>query len=97
MPNIESHHRDNYENTDSRICTIESLVTALEVMRDQYPHAELNSREGIAMGALMNLLTDQFQELHRLRLMEWAGLGGNTEQLTEAEIAQARGEAGKAA
>ena len=91
--NILPHHRANFETTEAAMIRFSGLVQALEIVADGITEAEPKSSAGwCAFYALTNELIDKMDALHRLRTIEWVGLGGGGHGLPEAQVAAARGE-----
>ena len=77
----------NHERTEDRLFKLQALMVAAHELRElpeTYP--ERKHAETLGLMAL-----DMIEQVLRAHLMEWVGLGGNTEELTEAEIAEAKG------
>lgn len=93
---IPQHIRENYERTDDALHEIAGLVYAVEMASEQIidiRHDDLafNMKASIAKDTLFSILLEKLEGIHKLRSTEWAGLGGDTLNLTPDEIAVARG------
>lgn len=94
---IPRHVRDNYERTDDALHEIHGLTLALDIAMDQITDEgsmlDSNSRANIAKDVVIRILLEKLQDIHKLRSMEWLGQGGESTNLTDDEIAVARGNA----
>lgn len=91
---VQKHHRRNHDETDDALIRMEGLIYALEVVADELrPGTSGSDKEWSAFHALTGQLDDHVREIWRLRRLEWVGIGGKADGMTEADIAIARGEA----
>lgn len=90
---IPQHIRDNHEATDAALIRCNGLICALEIVGGEIPEgAPKTSMPWQAFNALVNELVDSYDRIMRMRSFEWVGLGGNSSEFTDVEIAKARGE-----
>lgn len=95
MSTIANHIRHNFEQTEECIYQLRSLLLALDHMAEAVnPPA---SPESEALFVLIAMAQAKHRELQKAHNAEWVGHGGEALDLSEAEIAFARGEAGEAA
>lgn len=87
---IPTHHRRNYDATDDLLNDLDCLLVALDALEDAAPSQE-GTRESNAAYAMRRMALDKIREIQKARAREWAGLGGSSDNLTDAEIAEARG------
>lgn len=88
---IPLHLRRNFEATDDLFNDLKCLLVALEAVEDLIP-ANTASRESNAACTLRQMAQAKIVEIEKSRAVEWAGIGGETAQLTAAERAEARGQ-----
>lgn len=89
---IPKNQRDNFERTSYLLHEARVLLNALELADDNAPARENVDRNAQAVPALIRMLETKLNEIEKGHLIEWVGLGGNANDLTEDEIKQARGE-----
>ena len=95
MTVIPKHVRHNFEKTEESIYQLRALLLALDHMAEAAnPPA---SPESDALFVLITTTQAKLRALRKAHSAEWAGHGGETSDLSEAEIAAARGESGEAA
>ena len=88
---VPDHLRRNHGNTDTVLIRLEGLTYALELIsHDLSPEIPRTDKLWAAFDALAQQLGEVAAQLHDLRQIEWAGIGG--EGLSAAETAKARGE-----
>ena len=92
--NAPDHVRRNHEATEDKLADLGALLIAADHM---VSNAEIPlTPETDAFFVLLRMAQDTHRAARRAHLVEWAGMGGFTGHLTEAEIAAARGEATEA-
>jgi hypothetical protein len=89
---MPEHLRRNHERTDDALSIIYGLAACLEILELQSPPAERTPKEELAESTVKELLITKLAEVNRLRRFEWAGIGGNSYELTSDEIAASRGQ-----
>jgi len=89
---IPRNQRDNYERTSELLHEASVLLTALELADDNAPERENLDRCAQAVPALIRMLETKLSEIEKSHSIEWVGLGGNSNGLTDEEINTARGE-----
>ena len=94
---IAQHHRANGERTDKEIGTLGSLVGALDIVIEAHPDLSDNRQETEAVRVILRAIEDAVQKLEHAHRMEWVGVGGESGFLTDAEIAEAKGETAEVA
>ena len=93
---IAQHHRDNHERTAEALYRLEGLLIALDIVFDELPVLHTNSRETSAIRTLHEQIMEIVEQAKRAQRMNWVGLGGKSDLLTDAEIAEAIGQQGEA-
>lgn len=88
---ILKHHRRNHEATDELLNDLDCILVALEALEEAAPMREATPETNAAAN-MRNLARAKIKEIEKARSMEWTGLGGLSDRLSKAEVAQARGE-----
>ncbi|WP_394153371.1 hypothetical protein [Loktanella salsilacus] len=89
---IPQHQRDNYEHTDYLIHEVKHLQSAAyELVGDL---EIIPSHRGLmdTVLTLLNIANQKFEALEKARQLEWVGLGGKNETLSENDLNKARGD-----
>lgn len=86
---IPEHVSRNYHNTEDKLAVLEALLSAAYHMVSE---ADITPSPDVeAFFVLMDLAREKNKEARRAHLAEWVGHGGNSDALSQAEIAAARG------
>lgn len=93
---ILKHHRRNHEATGDLLNDLDCILVALEALEEAAPMREATP-ETNAAAKMRDLAREKIKEIEKSRSMEWVGIGGRSETLSKAELAEARGEEGEAA
>lgn len=88
---VPEHQRKNYDRTGDLINALDCILVALDTLEQAVAPREA-TRESNAAAKMLDLALDKIKEIEKARSMEWVGIGGRSDTLTEAEVAQARGE-----
>lgn len=89
---IAEHHRENSERISYAFERVKGLFFALEYLeQDIDPCVDQRS----AKFAVFEVLRDQISALEKANAMEWVGVGGHSQSLSDQEVAEARGECSK--
>lgn len=89
---IPRNQRDNYERTSELLHEARVMLTALELADDNAPERESLDQYAQAVPALIRMLEIKLDQIDKSHSIEWVGLGGNSNGLTDEEINTARGE-----
>ena len=89
---IPQNQRDNFENTSDLLHELRVLLTVLELADDAAPARGNIDQNAQAVPALIRMLQVKLGEVEKCHSLEWIGLGGDSEKLTDDEIKLARGE-----
>tara|TARA_R110002124_G_scaffold11597_18_gene55385 strand:- start:47963 stop:48232 length:270 start_codon:yes stop_codon:yes gene_type:complete len=87
---IPVHQRRNYEKTDDLLNDLNCILVALDALSDVIPSQEATP-ETNAVAAMLRMAREKVEEIENARSFEWVGLGGASDKLTDAEIAEASG------
>lgn len=86
---IPAHQRANHERTDDKLYFVRGLFYALTVLHEENECPPPASNAANSKFVLIRLIDEMLEDVKRVRAMEWAGLGGNSTLLTEADRAEA--------
>ena len=86
---IARHHRDNHERVDAALYQVQGLIEALEAAYDEHRGLGGNDRASRVIRVLRDQAEAALEKVQRAHDMEWIGVGGRSDNLTEAEIAEA--------
>ncbi|KEP68540.1 hypothetical protein DL1_11335 [Thioclava dalianensis] len=86
---IVDHHKTNHERTDDVVHDLKALLYAIDCLHEFTYANGSDARQ--CQETLTRMAREKLDDVERSRLMEWVGLGGSPEGLTEAEVAEARG------
>ena len=97
MITMSSFQRENYERTDHILVDLKGLIEVLDDVIDGISHLSSNNRDTLMVRALISALQAEAERAQKAHSMEWAGFGGTAPDLTDAEIAEAKGETAEVA
>lgn len=89
---IPQNQRDNFERTSDLLHEARVLLTALELADDNAPDRKNLDQYAQAVPALIRMLELKLIEAEKGHSLEWVGIGGKSNDLTDDEIKTARGE-----
>ncbi|SEP62092.1 hypothetical protein [Thalassovita taeanensis] len=89
---IPQNQRNNFERTSDLLHETRVLLTALELADDNAPDRNNLDQYAQAVPALIRMLELKLIEVEKGHFLEWIGIGGNSNDLTDDEIKLARGE-----
>ncbi|MBD3738852.1 MAG: hypothetical protein IE938_20655 [Pseudomonas balearica] len=83
---IPKNQRDNYERTDEQLSELRALLVAVDNLND----LDAKHPDRIWTIALTRLALAKLDTIDHHHSMEWVGIGGASDTLTEAELIEAR-------
>lgn len=89
---IAQHHRKNHERASDLTNQIKRLINAIHTVADAITTTPEQLVQADTVFALLMIAEEKLAQLEKSQSMEWVGLGGNSDELTEDEIKTARGE-----
>jgi len=89
---IAKHHRENHERSSEIANQIKRLINAAYTVGANLNTTPDQLADADTLFSLLTIADEKLVQLEKYHTIEWVGLGGNANDLTDDEIKQARGE-----